>query len=81
MNTRRFEVQTHLDGVNTVTVEIAPRSAGDDWIVSVRPKHKRHTYRGMLSDVAQFVAARSAKADAAAAGIPIPKPRKGRSRI
>jgi len=72
----KFHVLTHLDGVGEVTVEVKATAGKTDAVVSVRPKHKRVVYTGLLSDVAQFVAARHAKAMVAARGLPIPKARK-----
>ncbi len=74
----RFHVRTHLDGKSEATVELVEHAGGEDFTVSVRPKHSRMEYTGLLSDVAQFIAARHAKALAAAQGINVPKARRGR---
>ena len=63
----RFKVKTHLDGQSEVTVEIKVTAGGEDAVVGVRPKHSRLEYTGLLSVVAQFVAARHAKELAALA--------------
>jgi hypothetical protein len=78
MSVRRFKVACKLDGADEVTVEITPTAGRSDAIVSVRPKHKRNVYSGLLSDVASIVAARHAKAILAQQGIPVPAPRRGR---
>lgn len=76
MSVRRFKVRAKLDGKDMLTVEIKPTAGGEDAVVSVRPKHSRIEYTGMLSEVALFVAARHAKALAAQAGIAVPVARK-----
>jgi hypothetical protein len=78
MSVRRFKVLTKLDGASEVTVEIKPTAGETDAVVSVRAKHQRMVYTGLLSDVAQFIAHRHAKAIAAANGISVPRPRKGK---
>ncbi len=80
MSIRRFKVATKLDGASEVTVEITPAAGGTDAVVTVRPKHKRVKYSGLLSFVAQFVAARDAKLKAQAQGINVPLARKVRTR-
>lgn len=75
----RFRIATHLDGKAEVTVEIRYDEVKRDGVVSIRPLHSRVEYTGLLSDAAQFVAARHAKALAAANGITVPRPR-GRRR-
>lgn len=65
--TRHFQVDCHLDGSSSVMVEIKMTAGGTDAVVTVRPKGRRMVYSGLLSDVAQFIAARHAKAIAAAA--------------
>lgn len=69
----RFRVRTHLDGQNEATVELTERAGGGDFVVAVRPLHSRIEYTGLLSDVAQIVAARHAKALAAQRGVTVPK--------
>ena len=69
----KLKVDVPLDGAPCVTVEVKKTVNGG--IVCVRPKHKRVVYTWNLADVALYVAAKSAKATAAAAGVPIPKPR------
>ena len=76
MSVRRFKVRARLDGKDEVTVEIKPTAGGEDAVVSVRPKHSRMEYTGMLSDAALYIAAKHAKALAAQAGIAIPHSRK-----
>lgn len=80
MSVRRFKVALKLDGASEATVEIKPTAGGTDAVVSVRPKHKRIVYTGMLSDVAGIVAARHAKALVAQEGIAVPQARKVRGR-
>lgn len=70
----KLKVDVPLDGASCVTVEVKKTANGG--IVSVRPKHKRVVYTWNLADVALYVAAKSAKATAAAAGVPIPHSRK-----
>ena len=69
----RFRVRTHLDGQNEVTVELTEHASGEDFTVTVRPKHSRREYTGLLSDVAQIVASRDAKATVKAQGITVPR--------
>jgi hypothetical protein len=76
MSVRRFKVRARLDGKDLLTVEIKPTAGGEDAVVSVRPKHSRLEYTGMLSDVALFIAARHAKALVAQSGIAVPTARK-----
>jgi hypothetical protein len=70
----------HLDGKSEVGVTITTTPAGDA-VVEVRPKGRHIAYTGLLSDLVMVVAARHAKALAAANGSPIPRPRKGLSRL
>ena len=74
----KFKVMVRLDTAPMVTVEIKKTAGGTDAVVSVRPKHSRRVYTGMLSDVALIVAARDAKAALAAQGVPVPMARKSR---
>jgi hypothetical protein len=74
----RFKVDVRIDAATSATVEIKATAGKTDAVVSVRPKHSRVVYTGMLSDVAQIVAARHAKALLAQAGINVPQARKGR---
>jgi hypothetical protein len=76
MSVRRFKIKAKLDGADEVTVEIKPTAGDNDAIVSVRPKHQRIVYTGLLSDVALIVAARHCKALAAQQGIAVPTARK-----
>lgn len=73
----RFRIRCVLDGKREVTVELTEHAGGEDYTVSVRPLGARIEYTGLLSDVAQFVAARHAKALVAARGIAVPQARKG----
>jgi hypothetical protein len=76
----RLDVPVYLDGQHTVGVTLTETPQGD-YVIACRPKGKRIVYTGLLSDVVQIVASRHAKALAAAAGIPVPRPRKGTSRL
>ena len=76
MSVRRFKVRARLDGKDLLTVEIKPTAGGEDAVISVRPKHSRIEYTGLLSEVALIVAARHAKVLVAQAGINVPKSRK-----
>lgn len=76
MRNARFRVQTHLDGKPEVTLEVSYDSAKSDGVVSVRPLHSRMEYTALLSDVAQFVAARHAKMLVSQNGINVPKARR-----
>jgi len=78
MSVRRFKVEAKLDGANEVTVEITPTAGGTDAVVTVRPKHKRVKYSGLLSWAALAIAARDAKQSAQAQGINVPLARRGR---
>jgi hypothetical protein len=78
MSVRRFKVDMKVDGATQVTIEITPTAGLTDAIFTVRPKHKRHKYTLKLSEVTLMAVARAAKQDAAAQGIPIPVPRKGK---
>jgi len=75
-----LDVRVHLDGQSEVGVTLTETPQGD-FVVACRPKGKRIVYTGLLSDVVQIVAARHAKALAAQAGISVPRPRKGTSRL
>ncbi len=75
MSVRRFKVQAKLDGANEVTVEITPTAGGTDAVVTVRPKHKRVKYSGLLSWAALAVANHDAKLKAQAMGINVPTQR------
>jgi len=58
-----FRVHLHLDGEREATVTIAPMDTG--FLFTVRPKGRHHTYTLALGNVAEMVAARVAKIDAA----------------
>ena len=76
MSVRRFKVACKLDGANEVTVEIVPTAGKTDAVISVRPKHKRTVYTGLLSDVALIVASRHAKKLVMDGGGTVPMARK-----
>jgi hypothetical protein len=61
-----FRVFAHLDGAREATVTIAPMEAGH--LFTVRPKGRHHTYTLALGNVAEMVASRVAKIDAARNG-------------
>lgn len=61
-----FRVFAHLDGAREATVTVAPMEAG--FLFSVRPKGRHHAYTLALGNVAEMVAARVAKIDAARNG-------------
>ena len=71
-----LDVRAHLDGQNEIGITLTETAGGEDFVVAVRPKGKRLVYTGMLSDVALIVAARHAKALAAANGINVPRARR-----
>ena len=75
-----LKVPVHLDGQSEVGVTLTETPKGD-FVIACRPKGKRIEYTGLMSEVVLIVAARHAKALAAAAGHPIPRPRKGTSRL
>jgi hypothetical protein len=61
-----FRVHLHLDGAREGSVTIAPMPTG--FLFTVRPKGRHHTYTLPLANVAEMVAARVAKIDAAQNG-------------
>jgi hypothetical protein len=61
-----FRVHAHLDGANEATVTIRPFPSGH--LFTVRPKGRRHSYELVLGNVAEMVASRVAKIDAARNG-------------
>ncbi len=62
-----FRVFAHLDGAKEVTVTVAPMAGG--FLFTVRPKSRRQTYTLALANVAEMVASRVAKIDAARNGV------------
>jgi hypothetical protein len=58
-----FRVYLHLDGEKEGTVTIAPMPGG--FLFTVRPKGRHHDYTLALGNVAEMVASRVAKIDAA----------------
>ena len=61
-----FRVFVHLDGAKEATVTLAPMPGG--FLFTVRPKARRHSYTLALANVAEMVASRVAKLDAARNG-------------
>ena len=60
-----FRVHVHLDGAKQATVTIAPMPAG--FLFAVRAKGRHQSYVLALANVAEMVASRVAKMDAARA--------------
>ena len=60
-----FRVFAHLDGAREASVEIKPMPGG--FLFTVRPKRRRQTYTLALGNVAEMVASRVAKIEAARA--------------
>jgi hypothetical protein len=78
--TVKAPVGKRLDGQTELTVTLTETPAGD-YVVGVRPKGKRLEYTEMLWTLGEIVAARHAKMLASQAGISVPRPRKGTTRL
>ncbi len=70
MKVRVESIRADFDGQSVATLSVE-----GNW-VKVRPLHSRTIYTLPLAEVAKLVMDRAAKQTAAAAGVPIPTPRK-----
>ncbi len=76
MSVRRFKVLARLDGASELMITITPTAGGTDAVMTVRPKHKRKKYSGLLSWAALALANHDAKLTAQSRGVNVPAPRK-----